>query len=302
MVARVCQVLTAFIIAAFAFSFAAIPARADEVGGFLAQVNALRAVHGLGALSISATLSADAQQWSNEMASTGVTGDDPSLASQVGGGWSRLGENTAWGTSFGILFQALVNSPPHLANMLGDYSLTGVAVAVGANGWSYVTEIFELPSSAPVTPPPPRTTPPPTAAPVIQHPAVTPAPVYHPVTAVTTPRPALSAALATGAPAAAVPAAAAPVTAAPATTAPTAAPTTPSTTATTVVITASGHTSLAPRAAALGSDNVTLSAKDASANSSSTWILVIALSAVAAIAGSGWFVTRRLQHSKKASC
>ncbi|HEX3426269.1 MAG TPA: CAP domain-containing protein [Acidimicrobiales bacterium] len=284
MVARVCQVLTAFIIAVFAFSFAVVPARADEMSGFLAQVNALRASNGLPALSVNATLSSDAQQWSNEMASTGQTGDDPSLTSQVGGGWTRLGENTAWGTSFGILFQALVNSPPHLANMLGDYSLTGVAVAVGANGWSYVTEIFELPSSASVTPTAPRTTPATAAAPVIRHTTVTAAPVSHPVTPVTAPKPT-------------------PATA-PATTAPTtAAPTTSSTTVTTVVVTASGHTSLAPAAAALGSDNVALSAKDASAsnNSSSTWILVVAMSAIVAIAGSGWLVTRRLPHSGKAS-
>ncbi len=135
MVRRVLQFIAVVILATIPLALAVTPARADDISDFLGQVNALRADHGLPALTTSVTLTSDAQAWSQQMASSGVFEDDPNLAAQVGGGWSRLGENTAYGTYFDSLFNALVHSPPHLANMLGSYSLTGIGAGVVTTGW-----------------------------------------------------------------------------------------------------------------------------------------------------------------------
>jgi hypothetical protein len=158
MVRRVLQFVAVVIMATIPFVFAVTPARADDISGFLGQVNALRAAHGLAALTTSATLTSDAQAWSQQMASSGVFEDDPNLTAQVGGGWSRLGENTAEGTYFSLLFNALENSPPHLANMLGTYTLTGVGEVVTTDG-TWLTEIFETPSGVKSIPTPVITVP-----------------------------------------------------------------------------------------------------------------------------------------------
>jgi Cysteine-rich secretory protein family len=158
MVRRVLQFIAVVIMATIPLALAVTPARADDISDFLGQVNALRADHGLPALTTSATLTSDAQAWTRQMASSGVFEDDPNLAAQVGGGWSRLGENTAEGTSFDLLFNALVNSPPHLANMLGSYTLTGVGEVVTTGG-VWLTEIFEAPSGVKSIPTPVTTVP-----------------------------------------------------------------------------------------------------------------------------------------------
>jgi hypothetical protein len=78
------------------------------------------------------------------MAGAGALSHNPSLASQVAGGWTKLGENVGEGGGITAIFNALVNSPPHLANMLDpSYNLTGIGVAVGNGGSLWITEDFE---------------------------------------------------------------------------------------------------------------------------------------------------------------
>jgi len=276
MLRKLLQVVTSFFVVAITLSFAfTAPARADDLSNFLAQVNALRADHGLAALSIDPTLTANAQAWSNHLASTGVLMDDPNLASQASGSWHALGENTAYGSSFGLLFNALVQSPPHLANMIGNYTLTGVAETVTPQ-FVWLTEIFELPSaSAPVPAPAPAPAPT-TVAPIHNSASQAPVPAPPPATVATVPR--------------TVPA--------PVVTTPTTQPPAPTTTVapTTTTTPAPTTTTVTPAAATTFAGAtpvpVALASRDRSGSTSNALVLVAALVGIAAITGSCWVVAR----------
>jgi hypothetical protein len=277
MVRRVLQFIAVVILATIPLALAVTPARADDISDFLGQVNALRADHGLPALTTSVTLTSDAQAWSQQMASSGVFEDDPNLAAQVGGGWSRLGENTAEGTSFDLLFSALVNSPPHLANMLGSYTLTGVGEVVTTDG-TWLTEIFEAPSGVKSIPNPVTTVP---STPRAPSTLATPARSAVRV-ATSAPRAATTATTTAPAPAATV----VPTTiAAPTTTSP------PSTSIPVSVRGAAGRasTSTVTRAPAAA---VVLSGHDTPGVVVPDWALWISVAAIAMIAGGGWLAGR----------
>ncbi|MGH9125824.1 MAG: CAP domain-containing protein [Acidimicrobiales bacterium] len=267
------QVVTAFFIAAISLSFAfTAPAHADDLSNFLAQVNGLRADHGLAALTVDPTLTANAQAWSNHLASTGVLMDDPNLASQASGSWHALGENTAYGSSFGLLFNALVQSPPHLANMLGDYTMTGVAETITPQ-FAWLTEIFEMPASA---------------APVAATPPTTAAPIRNSASQVQVPTPQ---------PAATVPTVP-PTVPAPVVTTPTTQPPAPTTTVAPTTTTVAPPTSTTvPAPAAVTSGRVVpvpvaLASHDRSGSTANALVLVAALVGIAAITGSCCVVAR----------
>lgn len=148
----------------------ATPARADNAGTVLSLVNQLRAAHGAGPLYADPGLTAVAQQWSAHMAAAGSLSHNPNVASGAGGGWTKLGENIGAGGSVASVFNALVNSPFHYANMVDPtYNLTGIGVVPGAGGTLWITEDFEAkPGATPATTP---TTKPPT--PAVARPPVT---------------------------------------------------------------------------------------------------------------------------------
>ena len=278
---RVFQLLIAVMIAAISFASAITPARADDLGGFLLQVNALRALHGLGGLTVSPTLNSDAQSWTAHMASTGVLLDDPALASQVGGGWSLLGENTAYGSTFSLLFNALVNSAPHLANMLGNYTLTGFGEMTSGN-LTWMTEIFEQPRSG-STPAPVVTTP-------AARPAAAPAAIAKVVVPVHRAVPTTSAADPAPAPVTTITPATTSTTVAPPTTSTNAAP--PPSVPSTVRQPAAAS---APTVAATRVTPIALSAHEAPSNSFTTLLLAISLVMLFTVAGTGWLVARALR-------
>ena len=269
MARRVFHLIAAVMLGAISFALAIPAAHADDLGNFLGQVNALRAAHGLAPLTVDPTLDNDAQAWTEHIASTGVLEDDPQLAAQVGGGWTRLGENTAYGSAYDLLFNALVNSPPHLANMLGTYTLTGVGEVVTSQ-FTWVTEIFEEPSSAaPLAP----------VAPVVQpvSSAKVVAPVHH--TVATTPAPPRT------------------TTTAPAPTTTTVAPTTTSTTSPpppTVPTTnrSAAAPTTAPTHAARA--DLALTAHEAPGGSLRDLILGCSMAMMLTIAGVGWLIARSL--------
>jgi hypothetical protein len=280
MVRRVLQFIAVVIMATIPFAFAVTPARADDISNFLGQVNALRAVHGLAALTTSVGLTNDAQQWTQQMASSGVFEDDPNLAAQVGGGWSRLGENTAEGTDFGLLFNALVNSPPHLANMLGAYSLTGVGEVVTPEG-TWLTEIFEAPSGVKSIPTPVVTVPT-TSRP----PATTRAPTPAKSAARVATRPTGAATTATTAPATTV----VPTTVAAPTTTSTSAPASPASVPVSVRGAAAPTSTISPAPIA-----AVLSGHETPGVALRDWALWVSVAAIAMIVGGGWLAGRVLR-------
>jgi hypothetical protein len=156
---RLLQLLVAVLAAAAPLVLAVPAARADDAGALLAMVNNLRASHGQAPLTPSATLGSVAQAWSAHMAATNTLGHNPNLASQAGGGWTKIGENVAGAGNITAVFNAFVNSPFHLGNMLDPaYNVTGIGVAVGSGGTMWVTEDFEdLPGAPSVTTAPPTT-------------------------------------------------------------------------------------------------------------------------------------------------
>jgi hypothetical protein len=266
---RFLQLLVALAVFALPSLAAVAPARADNASDLLSLVNSLRAAHHVGALSADPTLTRDAQSWSAHMVSAGLV-HNPSLATEVGGGWTKLGENIGAGGSVTILFNAFVNSPFHFANMIDPtYNLTGIGVAVGARGTLWVTEDFEAkPGATPATTSPPATTP--TTA--------------HPVT---TPRTAL--------PTTAAPPTT-PVTAAVSTTGPSAVATTLPVAAGTTPPSAPGSVIIPPPTTVPGglAGAASISAhKDGS--SSIGWVLVLVLAGIAALVGGAVVVNRVLR-------
>ena len=274
---RLAQILVA--VAAFALPLAGTvaPARADSAGVLLGLVNGLRAAHGVGSLAADPALTRAAQAWSAQMAAAGSLSHNPNLGSQVAGGWTKLGENVGAGGSVPVVFNAFVNSAFHFANMVDPtYNLTGIGVAVGANGTLWITEDFEAKpgaTPAPVT----------TAAP-------TPAPVARPAAPKTT----------------ALPAAPAPTTAATAAPPTTAAPPPPATTTTSAPSTTTvvpppvagpesglGDHSRASVGGAVAAAPAT--SRHPAGRSAGGAVLALTVLAIAALTGGAVFLTRRLR-------
>jgi len=121
----------------------ATPAGADNAGDLLTRVNGLRAGVGVAPLAADTTLTAIAQQWATHMASTGALAHNPSLATQAPGGWTKMGENIGQGYSIDAVYNALVASPDHYANMTDtSYNRSGVGVAVDSKGQVWMVQDF----------------------------------------------------------------------------------------------------------------------------------------------------------------
>lgn len=108
----------------------------DDTRGALPLVNALRARHGLAALSASsATARAAAEQAvrmarANQMSHLIGLGDDFGARMKRNGVPLPAAENIASGQAdVTAAVEAWINSPKHLENMLGNYRMMGVAMA-----------------------------------------------------------------------------------------------------------------------------------------------------------------------------
>ena len=145
---------------------------------FVSRVNSLRASKGLSQLQVSGELVGVARNWTERMVAAGQISHNPNLGSQVGGNWTKLGENVGVGYDVDGLMQAFINSPAHYRNLVDPaWTHIGIGVTVAADGRLFTTHNFmALPGGAPPPPPPP---PPPssgTTAPPNTTPDTTPAP------------------------------------------------------------------------------------------------------------------------------
>lgn len=152
---RLLQLFAAVLIFGAGLISAGIPARADNISVLLADVNALRLLHGLSPLNIDPTLTSYAQNWSNQMAASQQLAHDPNINAELGGSYSNFGQNVAFATTITVIFNNLVNSPPHLAIMLTNFNEIGIGVA-SSGEYLWVTEDFGLKgTTTPVTAPAP---------------------------------------------------------------------------------------------------------------------------------------------------
>ncbi|HEX5265430.1 MAG TPA: CAP domain-containing protein [Acidimicrobiales bacterium] len=173
------------VLAQAAPAFAAGYSGADA-SAFVADINALRASHGLGSLSVSSSLVSMADNWSVHLAGAGSLSHNPNLAGQAPTGWRLLGENVGVGPDVATLQSAFTNSPEHYANMVDPrFTQIGVAVYVSSQGYLWVTEDYMEPPAAAAAPAPvvsaPRTSPAPAPAPVVVRPVVATSPAPAPV-------------------------------------------------------------------------------------------------------------------------
>lgn len=208
---RFLQLIAALAVFVLPLATAMTPARADNTSDLLALVNSLRVSHGSPPMVLDPTLTQIASTWSAHMASGAGLVHNPSLVAEIPTGWAKIGENIGDGSNLNAVFNALVNSPVHYANMVDPtFNLTGIGVVAGSGGTLWITEDFESRSSGATSPPPattPPTSPPTTAA---------PKPVVH--ATATVPKVSTTAAPSTAPPTTAAPTTTTPPTTAPATT------------------------------------------------------------------------------------
>ena len=123
----------------------------SDASTFVADINQLRASHGVGALTVDSQLTSMAAAWTQHMAQAGGISHNPDLAQQAPSDWIALGENVGMGGDVPSLFQAFVNSPEHYANLVNPaYNAVGVAV-VWSGSTLFVTQDFmEAPRITPV--------------------------------------------------------------------------------------------------------------------------------------------------------
>lgn len=116
---------------------------------FLKATNASRAEQGLPTLTLNAELTEIARGWTAQMASAGSISHNPNYSQSYTGEWSRMGENvgtttmvTDIGSAVDRIHRAFLDSPSHLANVVGDYNQAGIGVLVADGGVMWVTVNF----------------------------------------------------------------------------------------------------------------------------------------------------------------
>ncbi len=116
----------------------------SEEFSFLQSTNDARAAAGLAPLKMSTSLVEYARSHSARMLQAGTifhTEDLAVVANERVPRWQRAGENVGVGGSVDSLHNALMNSPGHRANILGDYNYVGMGVVQGS-GRMYITQFF----------------------------------------------------------------------------------------------------------------------------------------------------------------
>lgn len=108
----------------------------------LADVNAARKAKGKSALSLNSAMSTVAVNWSGKQAAANRMSHNPYYASQIPKGWTRAGENVAFGYTPQKVTAAWMGSTGHRANILGSYNRIGIGVACSSKGLPYYTQVF----------------------------------------------------------------------------------------------------------------------------------------------------------------
>ena len=87
---------------------------------------------GVASVSFQAAISDVARRHSQEMASKGALFHSSCLdCLRRHHGWLVVGENVGYAYSVSAVHNAFLNSPAHLANILGDYNRVGIGVVEG---------------------------------------------------------------------------------------------------------------------------------------------------------------------------
>lgn len=111
------------------------------------RINRRRATIGKGALTRRACLNSIARAWSLKMATANQLSHNPNLSTQVqnrctGLRWRRLGENVGVGGSELQIWNALMASAPHKANIEGAYDSVGIGIYKRSDGTMFLTQVF----------------------------------------------------------------------------------------------------------------------------------------------------------------
>ncbi len=107
---------------------------------FASSINSYRSSKGLGSLSRDGSLDSYARSWAKRMAEKGNISHS-SIGSLLPP-WSSVGENVGMGGSVGGIFDALVASSGHRANMLGDFTHMGIGVWIDSSGTVWTAHVF----------------------------------------------------------------------------------------------------------------------------------------------------------------
>lgn len=129
----------------------------DAVALLAELVNVERSRSGRSPLHLEPRLTIAAEAHARDMATSGVmqhAGSDGSdggtRLTRTGYDWATWGENIGAGPSDpAVVVAAWLDSPPHRANLLGDFIDIGVAVAVGADGTPYWSLLVARPTGIP---------------------------------------------------------------------------------------------------------------------------------------------------------
>lgn len=108
----------------------------------LVETNAHRQDAGLAPLALIPAMNTVATDWSEEMAKRRTLEHNPQHARQIPSGWTRAGENIAYGYDYHDVTTGWYESPGHRANLLGDYTHIGIGYAVTDDGEPYYTQNF----------------------------------------------------------------------------------------------------------------------------------------------------------------
>lgn len=107
------------------------------------RINGLRASKGLPPLVFRGELFDLSRAWSTRMAATGSLSHNPSMGANAPPGWTRLTENVGTGADAAQIFETLMNSPVHYANMVdAAVQSMGVGAVRSASGDEFVTMTF----------------------------------------------------------------------------------------------------------------------------------------------------------------
>jgi uncharacterized protein YkwD len=114
------------------------------------QINAYRAKQGLAALKLNSAITTQARNHSVTQANVKRISHDGFQARVTAIGktvtWAGAAENVAYNSGYSdpatVAVNGWIKSPGHLANIKGNFNLTGIGVARNAQGQVYFTQIF----------------------------------------------------------------------------------------------------------------------------------------------------------------
>jgi hypothetical protein len=107
------------------------------------RINAERASVGAPPLREDPELTALAQAWADQMASTQSPGHPPDITQGFSTPWLQVGDNFAFGPNIDVNWDQLMNSTIHRGNIRNaGYTQVGIGVAIATDGTEYVHQWF----------------------------------------------------------------------------------------------------------------------------------------------------------------